>query len=174
MRRISILLSSESWSRREADTILRLFGKRHLETLAQSEVDRKEARTTQGVARPGNCGRIKSRSAVRQTLKESLSAPFTSAARRPFPKSTCERLPGKARTRFGESQSHAGDLRLRNTPLLSSARRSQRTYLISLNNGATDYGYHQGLLRRPSLRHQSSSRRPHRSLRSHLSLSRPQ
>jgi hypothetical protein len=73
--------------------------------------------------------RTKSRSAVRHTLKESLSAPFTSVARRLLPTTTCERVLGKARTRFGESQSHAGVLRLRNTPLLSSARLSQGTYL---------------------------------------------
>jgi hypothetical protein len=59
------------------------------------------------------------KNAARQTLKEILSAPFTFVTRRLFPISTCERLPGKARTRFGKFQSHAGNLRLRNTPLLS-------------------------------------------------------
>src|SRR5262245_47567781 len=63
------------------------------------------------------------KSAVTANAERNLSAPFTSAATAPFPISTCEWLPGKLRTRFRESQSHAGILRLRNTPLLSSTRR---------------------------------------------------
>jgi hypothetical protein len=72
---------------------------------------------------------LKSKSAARQTLKEILSAPFTSVGGAYFPNQPANGCREKARTRFRESRRHAGDLQLRDTPLLSSARRSQRTRL---------------------------------------------
>ncbi len=56
--------------------------------------------------------------------KTILSAPFTFATRRLFPSQPASGCREILRTRFGKFQSHADDLRLRNTPLLSSARRT--------------------------------------------------
>jgi hypothetical protein len=54
--------------------------------------------------------------------RKSFQPPLRLPARRLFPTSTCERLPGKARTRCQKKISKCRRLlRLRNTPLLSSS-----------------------------------------------------
>jgi hypothetical protein len=71
----------------------------------------------------------KSKNAARQTLKSFPFSPLYICHAAFISLLNLRAVGGeKVRTRFGEIQSHAGDLRLRNTPLLSSARRSQRTF----------------------------------------------
>ena len=68
----------------------------------------------------------KRQNAAQQTLKELSFSPLYICCAAFLPVQPASGCLGKSRTRFREFQLSAGDLRPRNTPLLSSARRSEK------------------------------------------------
>jgi hypothetical protein len=61
------------------------------------------------------------KSAAQQTLKDSLSAPFTSATRRLLPISTCERLPGNSAGALGSGYRSGSRANFKESPIPSAA-----------------------------------------------------